>query len=70
MLARGGEWIVASATVSGRDAIVLASRADRENGIAEVVLEAGGTLPVAGAAKPKKIQSIRFAKREEILWRK
>jgi hypothetical protein len=66
LLARGGEWIVASATMAGKDAIVLASSADRANGVAEVVLAAGDALP-----NGRKVQSIRLGRgREELLWRR
>jgi hypothetical protein len=85
ILARGGEWLIASvqlATASGtHDAVVLASRADVANGKAEVLLEVTGKVPLppppatpkAGAKEPKerRIQSLRFFEgRDELLWQK
>lgn len=74
LLARGGEWLIASVQLSGRagshDAVVLASRADVQNGKAQVLFEAGGVLPSSSPqAKPRQIQSLRFYEgRDELLW--
>lgn len=76
ILARGGEWLVASVQLAGsagtatHDALVLASRADVQNGKAQVLLEVGGPLPTASAsASPRQIQSLRFLEgRDELLW--
>lgn len=74
-LARG-EWVFASVTLKANDgtthdAIVLASRADVQNGKCEVLLEVGGAVPGTATAKApaKTVQSIRYGKgREELLW--
>jgi hypothetical protein len=69
-----GEWVLASVQLrtaggSTRDAIVLASRADVDNGKAEVLLQVGGALPSTTGASVRSIQSIRYGKgRDELLW--
>lgn len=76
LLARGGEWLIASVQLAGsaggatHDAVVLASRADVQNGKAQVLLEVGGPLPAAlTSASPRQIQSLRFFEgRDELLW--
>lgn len=73
-LARGA-WLLASVQLRAgngttHDAIVLASRADIDNGKAEVILEVGAALPGAAPGKTARtIQSIRYGRgRDELLW--
>lgn len=74
LLARGNEWLIASVKLAGgaapHDGIVLASRADVQNGKAEVLLEVGQKIgDAAPNAKARTVQSIRFGKgRDELLW--
>jgi hypothetical protein len=72
LLARGGEWLIASARVKGatvHEAVLLASRADVQNGKVEPLLEVGAAVPQD--AKKRMIQSIRFYEgRDELLWGK
>ena len=80
LLARGGEWLIAKVSMKGataHDAIVLASRADVQNGKAEVLVEVGAKVPEAAAkgkakeAKERLVQSIRLLKgRDELLWQR
>jgi hypothetical protein len=82
LLARGGEWLIASVQLApapgqpSHDAVVLASRADVQNGKAEVLFEVGGRVPRALPAegtppKDKKVQSLRFYEgRDELLWQR
>ncbi len=74
LLARGGGWVLASATVKdaagARDALVLCSLDDLEHGKAEVLLAVGDPLPGA-VGTPRTVQSIRLGKgRDELLWRR
>lgn len=74
ILARGGEWLIASVQLAGetggtREALVLQSRADVQNGKAEVLLVVGG--PVPGTSTPQQLQSLQFLEgREELLWQR
>ncbi len=76
ILASGGEWIVATAQIqaaTAHDALLLASRADAQNGNAEVLLEVGAPVPEGrhGKHPARTIQSIRFDKgRDELLWQR
>ena len=74
LLARGGGWVLASAQLKdvngARDALVLASLADLDNGKAEVLLATGDPVPGA-VGTPRVVQSIRLGKgREELLWQR
>lgn len=74
LLSRGAGWVVASAQVKdakgSRDALVLASLQDLENGKAELLLSVGDPLPGSGAT-PRAVQSIRLGKgRDELLWQR
>ncbi|HEY4221394.1 MAG TPA: hypothetical protein VGO62_08625 [Myxococcota bacterium] len=70
LLARGGEWLIASVQENSHDAIVLASKLDIQNGKAEVLLEVGAPVPEK-TTKPRTIQALRFGKgRDELLWQR
>lgn len=74
LLSRGAGWVLASAQLKdakgSREALVLASLQDLENGKAELLLSAGDALPGGGAA-PRVVQSIRLGKgRDELLWQR
>lgn len=74
LLAKGAGWVLAGAQLKDargtRDAVVLASLQDLENGKAEVLLAAGDPLPGASGT-PRVVQSIRLGKgRDELLWQR
>lgn len=74
LLAHGGGWVLSSAKLKdasgARDALLLASLEDLNNGKAEVLLAVGDPLPGA-VGTPRTVQSIRLGKgRDELLWQR